>query len=243
MKSTGLSDEQFAASHPRGIGRGYWHTARNGILWAKLSPTLKRASAVLDIGCGPGIVVNHLASRGVDAYGVDLSRPQADPATIASRLFLGQSAFELEAAFRERVSHLLLMDVLEHLPAPEAFLASAYERFPNARYVYITVPAAPELWSNYDEFHGHFCRYSMDTLAALIELSPYRLREASYFFHSLYWAARAMKLFTKERSVAVSAPKFALIHRLIGRGLVFEQKVLPATMPGSSLFALIERSD
>src|ERR1051325_3501464 len=72
---TAFTDEQYANPYPPGIERSYWHRARNRILLRRLAPVLAPRARILDIGCGPGIVVDHLRREGLDCAGVDLGTP------------------------------------------------------------------------------------------------------------------------------------------------------------------------
>jgi SAM-dependent methyltransferase len=237
-----MSEEQYAAALPQGIGRNYWHVARNRILWNKLQRTLRPSSCVLDVGCGPGIVVDFLRRKGVDCFGSDLGTPVPESAAVAPYLYLGQDAFQLDASFRERVDTLLLMDVLEHLPEPQEFLRTATSAFPNLAAIHVTVPARMEIWSNYDEYFGHFRRYSLASVAELATLSGLRVAESGYAFHGLYAAARAAKLVSNRRSTKLAAPGLPLAHSILGAMFELEHRVLPAGLKGSSIFALLTKS-
>jgi SAM-dependent methyltransferase len=239
--TTAMSAEQYSASHPPGIGRSYWHVARNRILWTKVRPSLRAGSRVLDIGCGPGIVVQYLRGRGVDCFGSDLGTPAPEEASVTPYLHLGQSAFELDPGFRAGVDILLLMDVLEHLPEPAAFLRQCTDAFPNVRAVHLTVPARMEIWSNYDEYFGHFRRYTRSMVRELGSAAGYRVSDVGYAFHGLYAAARVAKLITDSRNTKLSAPSVPLVHSLLGMAFELEQRVLPASAKGSSIFATLER--
>jgi hypothetical protein len=134
---------------------------------------------------------------------------------------------------------LLLMDVLEHLPAPAAFLAQCRRAFPAAKHVFVTLPARMEIWSSYDEYYGHQRRYALDDLPALVAETDLQVLGSGYFFHALYAAARVVSLGTKKRSHVVAAPRLRFAHALLGRLFVAEEALLPASAPGSSLYALL----
>ena len=77
-------------------------------------------------------------------------------------------ARQLEVAQRNEVRTILLLDVIEHLEDPVAFLAELRSHFPALRHLLLTVPARQELFSNYDEFNGHFRRYDPALLRELL---------------------------------------------------------------------------
>jgi SAM-dependent methyltransferase len=238
---TAFTDEQYANPYPPGIEKHYWHQARNRILLRKLRPVLSPTDKVLDIGCGPGIVVDYLRRLGVDCAGVDLGSPVPATSDVAPFLDLGKSAFDLTPAARSSVTAILLMDMLEHLPTPEEFLRDCEAHFPNARRIFVTLPARMEIWSSYDEYYGHYRRYALDALAGLIGQTHFRLVDSGYFFHLLYVAARVVATASKTRSHRVVAPKLGFPHAVLGRLLDLEELLMPRAMHGSSLYAMFER--
>jgi hypothetical protein len=60
-----------------------------------------------------------------------------------------------------KIRGALLCDVMEDLPEPIAFLDKVRMSLPALERVLLTVPARQELWSNWDQHHGHFRRYDL----------------------------------------------------------------------------------
>ena len=115
--------------------------------------------------------------------------------------------------------------------------------FPAARTLFVTVPARMEIWSNYDEYYGHFVRYDEATIADVAKRAGLSLRESGYFFHSLYAAARVVQPFQKDRPIVVRAPRVGAertVHRLRARAFDWEERLVPSGSLGSSLFAVFE---
>jgi hypothetical protein len=238
---TAFDAEQHANAFSPGVEKVYWHRARNRIVYRKLRPHLRGNEPVMEIGCASGAVVAYLRQRGVACEGVDLS-PQANIVPGAEgHVRLGIDAFTLPAQERDRAGALLLLDVLEHLPSPGDFLRRCDESFPAVHHVLVTLPARPELWSNYDDFYGHYRRYTLDTLHELQPPPSFRLIDSGYFFHALYWAARGLRVFSTRRNVKVRAPSFPFLHDCIGRVFDWEERVARPSSAGLSLYALYER--
>lgn len=238
---TAFTEDQYANPYPPGVETHYWYLGRNRILLRKLRPFLGDSDKLLEIGCGTGIVVDYLRNQGLDCTGVDLGSPIPATESVAPHLHLAQSAFDLEKDQRESFKTLLLLDVLEHLPDPVEFLNQCGTSFPNARNVFITLPARMELWSNYDEYYGHFRRYTLEAVAELASKTPFRLTRSGYFFHLLYTAARAVKAAGKARRVDIVTPKHRLPHAIMARLFDLEEAIIPSGMPGSSVYAVLER--
>jgi hypothetical protein len=240
-KPTAFTPEQYASLYPPGIERHYWNHARNRIIARKLVPLVRPGDRVLDIGCGPGIVVDYLRGVGIDCHGVDIGMPSPVGEAVAPFLRLGISASDLSNEFRQAISVLLLIDILEHLPEPAKFLMDCEARFPQAKHVFVTVPARMEIWSNYDEYNGHYRRCTLESVADFCEGTSFHLSDSGYFFHALYPVARVMRLAKMRRSTRISTPTFAFVHAVIARLFDAEEATLAARVPGSSLHALLER--
>ena len=233
---TAFSSVQTESIYPKGVERHWWSAARNRILCRLVRGLAERGDRVLEVGCGTGIVVDHLAGEGLDIRGCDLAHAEPASAGVQDRVELGTDVFDLPAERLARFRGLLLLDVLEHLPEPAAFVQRLLEHMPSLRWLLITVPARQELWSNFDEFNGHFRRYSRQDAAELIPAGV-ELLHAGYFFHSLWLPARLLTMLGRDRSTSFCAPcKFrAPLHGLLASLFDLEQRLLPCWLPGSSL--------
>jgi hypothetical protein len=63
--------DKFREAYPDGIENNYWSVARNWIIEAALPDK----AHILEIGCGRGVVVSYLLSRGGNAWGSELASP------------------------------------------------------------------------------------------------------------------------------------------------------------------------
>jgi hypothetical protein len=140
---------------------------------------------------------------------------------------------------RERVTTVLLLDVLEHLAEPRQFVRELVAAFPNLRHVLVTVPARQELWSNHDEFYGHFLRYDVPQLRTIVDGAQCR---ASYFFHALYpmlWLSARLGM---KRNVALTAPspQSRWFHELVASAMVLEHKIVPRRVAGTSIVGVFQ---
>lgn len=228
---------QYDTAYPEGSEYHYWNTARNSIITSVLKKHHLMDKKMLEIGCGLGYVVKHLRARRCDCLGVD----RADIVSEKDYLFFGIDFEELDVTRRESIEVILLCDVLEHIPYPEEFLLRIRRAFPRMGHMFITVPARQELWSNYDEYYGHMIRYSQPTLRNVLKGAEYQILYLSYFFHLLYFPAYILTLLKRDRGIMVHPPKglFKVVHRLLAKFFVLEQKLLPRAWGGTSLVCLV----
>lgn len=235
------TEDEMSGAYPPGVEHHYWTVARNQLLLSELRRHRAHRGVVLDVGCGPAIVVGHLRAHGVDCYGVDPNAPALAREQLVPWVRTTTSAFELPADFRASVSTLLLMDVLEHIEQPVEFLEQCHSAFPHASHLFVTLPARMEIWSNWDERYGHYRRYTLESLQSEVNASPWHLVEARYWFRALYAAARAHKWLGGQRSVALESPRRLFFHRAVAAALIGEARFLPRQLPGSSVFAVLAR--
>ena len=245
---TGYRTEQYGHNYPDGIERHYWNICRNRLvhrlLTGKRWSAMRSASVagtVLDIGAGRGIAVDFLRRRGLDCWGCDVAASRPIAPGVAPYLMTETDAFSLDEAFRADIAAILLLDVLEHLPDPVAFLRSCRPAFPRAERFVITLPARQELWSNYDEYYGHYARYDTGTARAMLAAGGFEVVDIGYFFHGLYPPARLLSALNIPRQTEVRAPRspWAIgVHQLVGQAFRLESLIVPRQIPGSSIYAL-----
>jgi hypothetical protein len=198
---------------------------------------------VIDIGCGRGITVDFLRANGVNAIGVDMGTPQPIVPGVAPFLHLGQDAMALPLELRRQVRAMLLLDVLEHVPEPNPFLTALIDAFEQCVDVVITVPARQELWSNYDEYYGHFRRYDLRSVRSLFPNRLLKMTGARYAFRLLYPPVLGLNLLGRERAISIDPPteKVRLLHRVIARYFDVESAIVPRWVPGTSLLVTLKR--
>lgn len=234
---TAFDEAQRANAYPPGIGEHFWLDARSRILQRKIAP-VAAGKPVLDLGCGPGVTVAHLRRRGIDCWGCDLADYEPAEPGLRDVLWLGQDVFELPRAERERFRVLLLLDVLEHLPEPEGFLARCLAELPALEHVLVTLPARQELFGQYDEYYGHRCRYDLASAAALCASAKLAPTSSGYFFHALYPTMALQKVIARERSVVFPTARWPPWHRFLATLFALEERVVPRGLPGTSLYVL-----
>jgi SAM-dependent methyltransferase len=105
----------------------------------ELMPT--DAATVLEVGCGDGVVSNHLADRGIDVTGADISAPALLHVRGKTVLASSDSLPFDDAAF----DCIIAADLLEHLPAGVFENTLAELARVSAKYLIINSPHREDL--------------------------------------------------------------------------------------------------
>lgn len=238
---TAFNSAQFDSSFPAGIENDYWTVARNGFIADAIR--LARAEGawngglIMEVGCGSGLVTKALHDMDLPVRGVDLGDPTPIPGA-EGLLTLGTDARDLPEAERAAVDLVLLPDVIEHLPDPAGFMGALPDSFPNLRGVIVTVPARPELYSDYDRYYGHFRRYTPDLVAEHFDAAGFDCLNWSYAFRGLYLAARLMQLANLPRQTQRKAPRLPVLHKALAAAFRMEN-ALAAPFPSLRGLSLI----
>jgi hypothetical protein len=240
-RETAFDSAQFESSFPAGIEHDYWTIARNGFIADAIREARRQGAwgggLIMEVGCGSGLVTKAMCDEGFPVRGVDLGAPSPIPGAEAL-LTLGVEARELPRDEREAVELALLPDVIEHLPDPPAFMESLTTDFPNLQGIIVTVPARPELYSDYDRYYGHFRRYTPEMVADHFDRAGFDCLSWSYAFRGLYLAARLMKLASLPRQTTRHAPRHKALHRALAAAFRAES-LLAAPFPGMRGLSLI----
>lgn len=238
-EQTAFHISQYDAIYPDGIERHYWSCARTRIIYDVIRQHRLEKYKMLEIGCGRGVVIKSLREQGVNCYGVELGAPEVIT-EIAEFIQVGKDFESLEIAFSESIEVALLLDVIEHIENERDFLIRIQKKFPRLNYLIVTVPARKELWTNYDEYNGHFRRYTKNELINLVRGSGMESIFASYFFHLLYLPIWFFALLGIVRGTRIKVPTglWLNIHALLGRFFGWEYRFFPHGMIGTSLLSV-----
>jgi predicted TPR repeat methyltransferase len=243
---TAFDSAQFDSSFPAGIEHDYWTVARNGFIADAIRHARTEGAwgggLIMEVGCGSGLVTKALHDLGLSVRGVDLGQPTPIPGA-DGLLTLGAEAKDLPEAERSAVDLVLLPDVIEHLPDPAGFMAALPEAFPNLKGAIVTVPARPELYSDYDRYYGHFRRYTPELVAEHFDSAGFDCIEWSYAFRGLYAAARLMQLANLPRQTQRKAPRLPLLHKALAAAFRMENALAAPfpTIRGLSLIGIGKR--
>ncbi|MEO6613342.1 MAG: methyltransferase domain-containing protein [Chitinophagaceae bacterium] len=88
-----------------------------------------------------------------------------------------------------------LFDVIEHIEDDVAFLSGLRTYLPTGSILYLTTPAFGSLWSDVDDYSGHFRRYTRKTIGKVMMDAGWTVDFTSYFFSylpPLVWTLRCL---------------------------------------------------
>lgn len=160
----------------------FWFEHRNRVILAAVQKFPPANEVILDVGGGNGFVTKALQDAGFAA--VLLEPAEAGTANANARGVRHVVRGDLDAArFHERtIGGIGLFDVIEHIEDDVEFLRNAVKLLVPGGRVYATVPAFQSLWSADDVASGHFRRYRVAALEAILKRAGLRVEYSTYFF-------------------------------------------------------------
>jgi hypothetical protein len=157
----------------------------------------------------------------------------------------GMELSELAEDIRGEVRVALLLDVIEHIEDRTRFLSQVRQQLPRCEYLLVTVPARMEIWSNFDEYWGHFLRYDRPALEAELQEAGFDPIKSAYHFNWVYLASLIMRPLGIKRKTDFTAPSrnplVVMLHKLLAWLTVAESRLVPGWMPGSTILCLARR--
>jgi SAM-dependent methyltransferase len=171
----------------------FWFRHRNRVIAAVLGRFPPPPGPLFDLGGGNGYVALGLNRVGYETVLVEPGRGGA--LTAARRGVRTVICATVEGAgFRPGTLPAAgLFDVLEHIEDDRGFLRMVRAALrPDGR-LYLTVPAFGWLWSNEDDFAGHFRRYTTRTLTRALHEAGFEVPWSGYFFAALTPAVFALR--------------------------------------------------
>ena len=165
---------------------------------------------LLDVGCGPGFLLTAARARGWDGVGIDLNEWAVGYGRdeLGLDLRLGELA---DAGFKDgEFDALTMMDLIEHVPDPDALIAEAARLVrPGGALAVLTPDAAARLsramgrrWPEVARPGEHTVLFSVEGLAALLSRHGF----AATGWHSI---GKTASLATLAADVAPAAPRAA----------------------------------
>lgn len=231
-----------------------WFQARATMAVTLLKHMLVEPPArVLDAGCGWGLTFAALEKTGYQATGLDVSRRSLELLDAPGRSLIEADLTQTPPSTAPVFDAVLALDVIEHLD-DDSLAVTNLARFARpGGVVIVSVPALPELFSEFDAVQGHRRRYVPDTLSRAFE------RSGLVVERMLWWGAWMVPVLKRQRQAREKKANGltpAQIYRqylslppwpgpLVLRLAFLADKVRTLRWPartGTSLFALARRS-
>jgi SAM-dependent methyltransferase len=159
----------------------WWFVGRRAVLWSLTRRAgLPARPRILDAGCGTGRNLQEFGALG-DAQGVDPS-PEAIEFCRRRGLQAVTEARLESLPFADGSFDLILAtDVLEHIEHDADALTELRRVSAPGGRLLITVPAYDWLWSQHDDAHHHYRRYTMHQLQEQVQATGWRPLVQTYF--------------------------------------------------------------
>lgn len=191
------------------LGKTYWWLAGKyrilaDVVARSFKPKSPRAM-VLDLGCGPGNLLDFLRPHG-EPFGSDFS-------TDALRFCRGRgygrifrADFHTLPIRSESFDLVTAIDVLEHLADDRKAIVELHRIMRPGGLLIVSVPAFQFLWGDHDTIYGHHRRYTTGEVRERLEAAGFQMKKLSYFeplfLAPLYVFRNLKKLFVKGGEIA-----------------------------------------
>ena len=147
--------EEFYGELSELVNWHWWYRGRKSVVLKQIETHVVRdRSKILDIGCGPGGMLNDLNTFG-DVYGIDRS---LTPIKLCRQKGYDRTcnSYVENLPFRDSsFSAVLMLDVLEHVDNDGEVLKEAVRVCEPGGLILLTVPAFQFLWGDIDVVTHH----------------------------------------------------------------------------------------
>lgn len=228
-------------------GQLWWFRAMRRFIDVLL-PMSKRGKRVLDIGCGTGALMRHIASQGNSVMGIDFSRTGIDFAKQESNGLVAQATAEDLPFASNSLDAVTCVDLLELGSLQPARLVAEAVRVlrPGGHGLFV---AAAHQWllSEHDRAVGSTRRFELGELRALFSQQSVRVVRGTYLFTLLFPLIALRKLLNRPKE-GESRSDVSLIPGIINEPLYWlcaiESLVLrfAGFAFGSSVVVLVEKN-
>jgi SAM-dependent methyltransferase len=177
------------------VRRHPWWQARAQLTIRLLQElAIKPGACVLDAGCGWGVTLEALETAGYEATGLDQSRPALEQLDGPGRKLVEA---DLDCEFPEGTclyDAVLALDVIEHLDQDCLAVRRLGTLLRPGGVLIVSVPALPDLFSEFDTVQGHRRRYLPGDLGAAFGDSGLQIERI------FWWGRWLVPLLSRQRS-------------------------------------------
>jgi 2-polyprenyl-3-methyl-5-hydroxy-6-metoxy-1,4-benzoquinol methylase len=215
--SEGVADlnmaEEILVDLAEVIRRHPWWQARAALTLALLKTLQVTPPArVLDAGCGWGVTLDALEREGYQSTGMDVSRRTLEQLDRPDRNLVEADLTRPIDREVKSFDAVLALDVIEHIDDDRAAVARLGSLARPGGIVIVSVPALPELYTEFDRIQGHRRRYRPETLRAAFNDSGLALEQIFWWGRWLVPALRRQRARVQVRPSASASE--AYLHYL-----------------------------
>jgi SAM-dependent methyltransferase len=157
--------EQMLTETLEKVRRHPWWHARSKLALAVLRQNkVLPPGTVIDIGCGWGVNLTALESGGYHVTGLDISRQILERIDQPVRRLVEADLNQPLPAGPGTFDALFALDVIEHVDHDQQVIGRCAQLLRPGGLAVVSVPARPDLYSEFDAIQGHRRRYLPDTL-------------------------------------------------------------------------------
>lgn len=187
-------DEDILVDLAGTVRRHPWWRARAALTIALLRQLgVDPPAHVLDAGCGWGVTLERLERAGYRATGMDVSRRTLAQLDREKRTLIEADVTRPFPDGHDAYDAVLALDVIEHLDDDRAAIAQLGRLVRPGGVLVVSVPARPELFTEFDAVQGHRRRYLPETLEAAFEGSGLHVERI------FWWGAWLVPLLGRQR--------------------------------------------
>jgi len=175
----------------------WWFVGRRSILLSILNRYLGAGAAdgrqILDVGCGTGTMLTHLARFG-DARGVDMDLEAVGYCHDRGLQQVTQSGADSLPFEKDRFDVVTALDVVEHIDDDLGALREIKRVLKPGGLLLLTVPAYRFLWGRQDDINLHKRRYVARELRSRLQAVGFEVERLTYMNAILFPAIAAIRL-------------------------------------------------
>jgi SAM-dependent methyltransferase len=188
------------------VRRHPWWLARARLALAVLQAQgVKPPATVYDIGCGWGVNLDTLETAGYQVAGLDISRQILEAIDRPGRRLVEADLNQPPPATRQLCTGAFLLDVIEHLDDDRGTIQRIAPLVEPGGTLIVSVPALPELFSEFDRIQGHRRRYVPETLRGAFAGSGFAVQKIFWWGGWMVPVLRRMR--QKPNAKKQAAPK------------------------------------
>ena len=230
------------------LGNNYWWLAGKYMLvvWlAEKYKALKRKSCIVDLGCGPGNLLDRISKKSRLIIGLDRSISALQFCQSRGYEFLARADFNETPIASNIIDCVFSIDVIEHLNNDEKALSEIHRILKPGGISVITVPAFMFLWGKHDEIYNHKRRYTLKELkfkATKVGFNPLFISYYEMPFLLPLWIFRKLRYNKLQSDDFIVLPKY--LNSLLTK-IIFSERLILKYFPlpfGVSIIGIFKKN-